>query len=91
MAQPKINQAPKRQSARPASVQRLPYTSTNYLIFSLGLAAIIVGYIFLSIGPWDSFWSLTLAPVFLFIGYLVAIPVAILYQQKANKPQNQKQ
>ena len=46
----------------------------------LGVAAIVIviGYIFLSIGPWDSFWSLTLAPILLGLGYFVIIPYAIM-------------
>ena len=91
MAQQKIDQQSRKPAFRPASVQKLPYSSTNYLIFGAGLLAIILGYIFLSIGPWDSFWSLTLAPIFLCIGYLVAIPVALLYQEKSIKQQNLKQ
>ena len=91
MAQQKIIQPSKKPALRPASVQKLPYTRANYMIFGAGLFAIVLGYIFLSIGPWDSFWSLTLAPIFLCIGYLVAIPVALLYQEKSIRQQNLKQ
>lgn len=91
MALQKNNQPSRKPAPRPASVQKLPYTPTNYMIFGAGLLALILGYVFLSIGPWDSFWSLTLAPIFLCIGYLVAIPVALLYQEKSIKQQNMKQ
>jgi hypothetical protein len=64
--------------------QTLPFTSTNYLLFGIGLLVIIVGYIFLSIGPWDSFYSLTAAPILLVIGYCVIFPIAILYHKKKN-------
>ena len=60
----------------------LPFARENYLLFSLGLLTIILGYIFLSLGPWNSFWSLTLAPILLVLGYCVIIPVAILFRKK---------
>ena len=60
----------------------LPLVSRNYLLFGLGLVVIVIGYFFLSKGPWDSFWSLTLAPILLVVGYCVVIPIAILYRKK---------
>ncbi len=60
----------------------LPFTKTNYLIFLAGLLFIIFGYVALGQGPWDSFSSLTLAPILLLIGYLVLVPVAILYKKR---------
>ncbi len=60
----------------------LPFTKTNYLLFGIGLLVIVLGNVFLSIGPWDSFWSLDLAPVLLVIAYLVIIPLAILYHKR---------
>lgn len=60
----------------------LPFSSENYIIFAVGIFFIVVGYIALSKGPWNSFWSLTLAPILLIIGYCIAIPLAILYRKK---------
>ena len=60
----------------------LPFDNTNYRLFGIGVAVIIIGYIFMNIGPVDSFWSLRLAPVILDIGHLVIIPLAILYSNK---------
>ena len=60
----------------------LPFTKTNYLIFFVALVFVIAGYIALGQGPWDSFASLTLAPVLLIISYLVLMPAAILYRKK---------
>ncbi|MBL7074128.1 hypothetical protein ISS37_02660 [candidate division KSB1 bacterium] len=54
----------------------------NYLFFLGGVGVLILGFIFLSIGPWDSFWSLTLAPILLIIGYIILIPLSILYKKK---------
>lgn len=67
-----------------AAKETLPFNRTNYLLFGLGLLIIIVGYILLSIGPWNSFPSLTAAPILLVIGYCIIIPVAILFHKKKN-------
>jgi len=64
---------------------RLPFTIHNYVIFGIGIVVLLFGYIFLSIGPIDSFWSLTLAPIILFIGYVVIIPLSFLYQHKSRR------
>lgn len=42
------------------------------------ILVIVAGYVFASIGPWDSFWSLTVAPILLGAGYFVLIPIALL-------------
>ena len=64
----------------------LPFVRENYLLFLLGIVTIVLGYIFLAIGPWNSFWSLTLAPILLVLGYCVVVPVAILYRKKEKAP-----
>lgn len=66
----------------------LPFTKDNYRLFGIGLVVILVGYIALARGPWDSFWSLTLAPILLVLGYCVIIPVAILYKKKQLREEN---
>lgn len=60
----------------------LPFKKMNYILFLAGLVVILIGYLCLAKGPWDSFCSLTLAPVLLVIGYCVVMPVAILYRKK---------
>ena len=52
----------------------------NYLLFCIGLATIIVGYIVMATGDVNSFQSLTLAPIMLFVGYLVIIPLALVFR-----------
>ena len=54
----------------------------NYILFSVGLALVIFGYIFMATGEVNSFQSLTLAPVMLFLGYIVVIPVSLVYRDK---------
>lgn len=65
-----------------------PFGPENRRWLLISVAVIIVGYIFLSIGPWDSFWSLTVAPIFLGAGYFVLLPIAIL---KRNEPREKKE
>ena len=54
----------------------------NYILFSVGLALVIFGYIFMASGEVNSFQSLTLAPIMLFLGYIVVIPVSLVYRDK---------
>tara|TARA_B100001250_G_scaffold321175_1_gene284171 strand:+ start:252 stop:506 length:255 start_codon:yes stop_codon:yes gene_type:complete len=55
---------------------------TNYVLFVSGLLLIIFGYVIMSTGEVNSFQSLTLAPIMLFIGYIVLIPAALIYRDK---------
>jgi hypothetical protein len=68
---------------RSIKTPQLPFTKSNYQLFAAGIAIIILGYIALAQGPAESFWSLTLAPILLVVGYCVVIPFAILYQKKS--------
>ena len=60
----------------------LPFGKKNYLWMGSGLVVILLGYFFLGQGPVDSFWSRTLAPVMLVIGYCILIPYGILAEDK---------
>ena len=44
-----------------------PFDGKNFLYFFIGLFLLLIGYIFMLQGPANSFWSRTLAPVFLAI------------------------
>ena len=61
----------------------LALTTTNYLIFAVAVVTIVIGNIFLSIGPAESTQSLTVAPIILVIGYCVLVPLAIFWRKKA--------
>ncbi|MFQ5627495.1 MAG: hypothetical protein ACE5I1_01945 [bacterium] len=65
----------------------LPFTRQNYIIFAVGILLVIAGYIALAQGPYNSFSSLSIAPVLLVIGYCVVIPFAILYRGDKSKPE----
>ena len=70
-------------SAKPKKRKRgLPFAKRNYLWLGIGLLTIVAGYIALAQPPVDGFLSLTLAPILLFIGYCVLIPLGILLKNK---------
>ena len=58
------------------------YDKENYFLFGAGIITIILGYITMATGDTYSFQSLSLAPVLLFIGYIILIPIALLYKKK---------
>ncbi len=57
-------------------------SKTNYILFGIGLILIILGYILMGKGEVYSFQSLTLAPIMLFIGYIIVIPASLIYRDK---------
>lgn len=65
------------------------FTRKNYWLFLIGIATIVAGYFIMGIGAVDSFQSLTIAPLMLFLGYLVIIPLALVYRDKSNAGQSQ--
>jgi len=60
----------------------LPFGPRNYIFLGIGLVIILLGYLALMQGPVNSFWSLTLAPILLVLGYCVIIPIGILLKSK---------
>jgi len=62
-----------------------PLDKENYILLGIGILILIVGYVFLTQGPWSSFSSRTLAPILLVFGYCVVIPYAIFYRKKKDK------
>ena len=63
-------------------LSELPFTNTNYFLFIAGLLVIVLGYVLMGTGGLNSTQSLTVSPIVLLIGYLVIIPVAILFRKK---------
>ena len=63
-------------------LSELPFTKTNYILFIAGLFVIILGYVFMATGELNSTRSLTVAPIVLLVGYLVIIPISIMYKKK---------
>ena len=71
-------------AATPREEIKWPFGKRNYIAFGVALAVIIFGYISLGQG------SITLAPILLFLGYCVLVPVAILIKdpdiEKSDSP-----
>ncbi len=67
----------------------LPFTKENYILFFSGLATIFLGYICMAAGDVNGAVSLTASPILLSIGYLIIIPLAILYRKKEPGAQSQ--
>jgi hypothetical protein len=64
--------------------EKWSFSSKNYAIFGVGLIVIILGYFIMATGTVNSFQSLTLAPIMLFIGYIIIIPFALIYREKSD-------
>ena len=58
-----------------------PYKRKNYLLFGVGVFVIIVGYLIMYLGEVNSCQSLVISPLLLLAGYLVIIPLALLYKK----------
>jgi len=58
------------------------FNTINYIIFFIGVLFIIFGYIIMATGTVNSFQSLTLAPIMLFVGYIILIPASLIYREK---------
>ena len=59
-----------------------PFGKINYILFAIGLLIIITGYMIMAAGEVNSFQSLTLAPIMLFTGYLIIIPLSLFWKDK---------
>ena len=61
----------------------------NYYLLALGLLVTIIGFYFMTQGPWNSFSSLVISPLLLFIAYIIIFPLSIFFRKKSEKAQNQ--
>ena len=59
-----------------------PFNKINYILFGIGLFSIIVGYLLIGYNLVDSALGIKVAPIMLFVGYCVIIPIAIIYKPK---------
>ena len=57
------------------------FTTTNYVLFFIGVLLVFFGYLLMYTGEVTSSQSVTIAPFFLVIGYCVFIPVSLLYKK----------
>ena len=63
-------------------VEGWTFNRINYIIFFIGVLFIVFGYIIMATGTVNSFQSLTLAPIMLFLGYIIIIPASLIYRGK---------
>ena len=61
-----------------ANSHLMGFSKLNYLLFIFGLLMIFIGYIVMATGHVNSFQSLTLAPILLFLGYIIFIPLSLI-------------
>ena len=60
------------------------FGKTNYILFTIGVFMLIIGYYLMASGSVNSFQSLTLSPILLFLGYIIIIPLALVYREKVD-------
>ena len=58
------------------------FSNLNYFCFAFAFILIICGYLIMATGEVNSFQSLTIAPIFLFIGYIILIPISLIIKTK---------
>jgi hypothetical protein len=63
----------------------LPLGKTNFMIIILGIAVIIIGFIFMSENSVNGFLPTVISPILLVLGYCVIIPYGILKKPKKAK------
>jgi hypothetical protein len=71
-----------------AVIWNFPLQKQNFIIIGIGLLVILIGYILMLFGvtdqpavpdgKWNNFFSVSLAPIILVIGYCVIIPYGII-------------
>ena len=62
--------------------------SINYIVFFIGLITVFLGYVIMYHGEVYSFQSLNLAPILLFFGYIILIPVSLIIDNNRKKELN---
>lgn len=58
------------------------WDKSNYILLSLGVLVLIIGFYLMTFGPWDNPISLTVSPLVLLLAYIVIFPLSILYKKK---------
>lgn len=85
----KIQNLKTKKSKKSAEHLHISLGSKNYAIIGLGILLIIIGYFLMSENSVDGFLPTVVAPILLFVGYCVMIPVGILYKDKKDSDSEQ--
>jgi hypothetical protein len=70
--------------------ESLGLSKINLYIFIASLLVITLGYVLMALGDTYDVLSLYISPIVLVIGYVVVLPLSILYKSR-KKPGNNKQ
>lgn len=81
MPRPTPAQSPRRTTAPSAAARSdgegtVRFSLSNWILIAAGLASIVVGYVLLNGG------SVDLAPALLVLGYVILIPLGIIWQAR---------
>ena len=71
-----------KQSGNIQLIEGWAFEKPNYILFVIGVFLIITGYFVMANGTGNSFQRLPLAPLLLFLGYIIVIPAAIINRSK---------
>ena len=79
----------KRQLKQTKKVRVSPFNiywkKKNYHFLALGIVVIIICFYLMSVGAWNSFSSLVIAPILLVVSYVLIFPLSIFYRKKDKK------
>lgn len=64
------------------------WNKRNYIFIGAGLMILIIGYLLMAQGKWDSLTSLSLSPIIILIGYFILIPLSIFSKQPRSDKKN---
>lgn len=63
----------------------LPLARENYWIVVVGIAVILLGFVALAQDGVEGTMPLVVAPILLFLGYLVIVPIGLMYRKKTKQ------
>lgn len=54
----------------------------NYIFLSVGLLLVVLGFILMTVEPWENSISLTISPIILLVAYIIIFPLSIIFKRK---------
>ena len=100
MANKNIYKKSEKRNDKKSVTWNFPYNKTDLMWLLIGIGVVALGYILMSTGiseeaaipegTWNNHLAVNIAPIVLFIGYLVIIPLALFkfFSRKKNKTEN---